>query len=83
MDTVKAGNIRNEVEAGLVDAVLTERGIPHIMRSYYDSAYDGMFQTMKGTWGFVLAPQENVDEIRLLLEELRLEAEAELECELE
>lgn len=47
--------LENEIEAQLLDSVLTERGIPHLIRSYYDSAYNGIFQTQKG-WGVVMAP---------------------------
>jgi len=47
--------LENEIEAQLLDSVLTERDIPHLMRSYYDSAYNGIFQTQKG-WGVVMAP---------------------------
>lgn len=45
----------NEIEAKLLDGMLTEREIPHIIRSYYDSAYDGMWQTQFG-WGHIEAP---------------------------
>ena len=30
----------NEVEAQLLDALLNEKAIPHLMRSYHDSAFD-------------------------------------------
>jgi len=61
--------LRNEVEAQLIDQALTEQGIPHLIRSYHDSAYDGLFQTQKG-WGHVEAPPECKDEIRAIYEEL-------------
>jgi hypothetical protein len=44
--------LENEIEAGLVDAELSRRRIPHIMKSYYDSAMDGLYQTYRG-WGHV------------------------------
>ena len=61
--------LENEVQAQLLDTVLTERGIPHIIRSYYDRAYDGLFQFHKG-WGHVEAPEEFETEILNSLEEL-------------
>jgi outer membrane protein assembly factor BamE (lipoprotein component of BamABCDE complex) len=67
---VKAAVLENEIEAQLLDSVLTERGIPHIMRSYHDTAYDGLFQTQKG-WGHVGAPEPFVQEILDILKELR------------
>jgi len=38
----------NDVEAQLLDAVLTEEQIPHLMRSYHDRAYDGLWQQQQG-----------------------------------
>ncbi len=52
----------NEIEARLMDSVLTERNIPHIMKSYHDSAYDGIFQAHKG-WGHIEAPLSYKGEI--------------------
>ncbi len=46
----------NDVQAQLLGSILTERGIPHLISSYYDSAYDGLFQRGKG-WGHVEAPE--------------------------
>lgn len=48
--------LRNEAEARLLESVLNERHIPHVIVSYHDSAYDGLFQLQKG-WGYVEAPQ--------------------------
>ena len=52
----------NEIEARLMDSILTECNIPHRMRSYYDSAYDGIFQSQKG-WGHIEAPLHYKEEI--------------------
>lgn len=52
----------NEIEAQLMDSVLTERNIPHRMKSYHDSAYDGIFQAHKG-WGHIEAPLSYKEEI--------------------
>jgi len=64
--------LENEIEARLLDSVLTERSIPHRIRSYYDSAYDGIFQAQKG-WGVVLAPRQYQDEIEAIYQDLPLE----------
>jgi hypothetical protein len=48
--------LENEVEARLLESVLTERSIPHVIVSYHDSAYDGLYQLQKG-WGYVEAPE--------------------------
>ncbi|MHC4145206.1 MAG: hypothetical protein ACYSUD_10555 [Planctomycetota bacterium] len=62
--------IRNEVEAQLLDAELTERDIPHVMKSYYDTAFDGVYQFSQG-WGHVEAPPEFRDKILEILTSLR------------
>ncbi len=61
--------LENEIEAGLMDSILAERGIPHRMKSYHDTAYDGIFQVQKG-WGHVEAPERFRDEIIAIQQEL-------------
>jgi len=67
---VKAAILENDIEARLLDSVLTEREIPHLMRSYYDTAFDGLYQSQKG-WGYVSAPESYEEEIREIISELR------------
>ena len=69
----KIATLENEIEATLLDSILTERSVPHRMRSYYDTAYNGLFQTQKG-WGYVSAPEGYKDEIMEILTDLRKEA---------
>jgi hypothetical protein len=57
--------VDSQVEAGILEGVLREHGIPHLIKSYHDSAYDGLFQAQKG-WGHVAAPAEYKDEIKAL-----------------
>jgi len=59
---VKILSLDNEFQAMLLDDILKERNIPHIMKSYHDSAYDGLWQTQSG-WGQIDAPGEYRDEI--------------------
>ena len=61
--------LENEIEAQLMDSILTERQIPHRLKSYHDTAYDGIFQVQKG-WGHVEAPESYRDEIIAIKEEL-------------
>ena len=65
----KVAVLQNQHEARLIDNLLTERGIPHQIKSYHDSALDGLFQITKG-WGHVEAPEEFKDEIKTILESL-------------
>ena len=64
----------NEVQAELMDEILSGRNIPHIMQSYYDSALDGIFQTGKG-WGVILAPASFREEILAALAEIRRQSQ--------
>jgi hypothetical protein len=66
----KIAILENQFEAQLLESTLMERNIPHMLRSYYDTAFDGLFQTQKG-WGYVSAPVEYVDEIKEILSDLR------------
>jgi hypothetical protein len=61
--------LENEIEAQLLDSVLNERGIPHRIRSYHDSAYDGIYQAQKG-WGRVEAPPSYQEEITSIYRDL-------------
>ena len=71
----KIAVLDSEVQAELVDSVLSERGIPHLMHSYYDSALDGIYQTRAG-WGHIEAPLESRDEILSVIEDIRQQASA-------
>ncbi len=66
--------LRNEVEASLVDAILREDGIPHVVHSYRDRAYSGIWQYQYG-WGRIDAPPPYRSGIRALLAVLRSEAD--------
>ena len=71
----KIAVLDNEVQAELVDSVLEERGIPHLMRSYHDSALDGIYQARSG-WGHVEAPPEAKAEILAVIEDVKRQASA-------
>ena len=64
----------NEVEAGLLDALLKEQEIPHLMRSYHDRAYDGLWQQQQG-WGHVEAPAAYKAQILSTYNDMRGERE--------
>jgi hypothetical protein len=66
---VKILSFSNEIEAMLLDEILTEKRIPHILRSYRDSAYDGLWQTQT-SWGHIEAPEEHSEEIIKIFNEL-------------
>ena len=57
--------VSSQIEAKILEGVLNEHDIPHLIKSYHDSAYDGLFQAQKG-WGHVAAPVEYKEEIKAL-----------------
>ena len=57
--------LKNEIEAQVLSDALQEKEIPFLVRSYHDSAYDGLFQLQKG-WGALMAPEEHREAILAL-----------------
>ena len=53
----KIVDLKNEIEANLIEAILKEKKIPHIIKSLHDLALDGLFQYQKG-WGYIQAPTQ-------------------------
>ncbi len=62
--------LASEIEARLLSAILDERGISHVLLTFHDTAYDGIFQAQKG-WGVVRAPRSAAPEIREILADIR------------
>ncbi len=71
---VKAADLNNEVHAQLVDAELEKRGIPHLVRSYHETAFDGLFQGQLG-WGYIEGPESLKEEISRIVSDLALDVE--------
>ena len=70
---VRAAIIENIIESQVLEAALTDRGIPHRIRSYHDTAYDGLFQMQKG-WGEVRTPADRKGQVVEMLAEIRAAA---------
>jgi hypothetical protein len=66
---VRITDLNNEFEAKFLEEILTEKKIPHLIRSYHDSAYDGLWQ-MQSSWGHIEAPEEYRQEILDIYNEL-------------
>lgn len=58
--------LENQFEATRIKDILDSAGIPHIIRSLHDSAYDGLFQGQQG-WGVLEADEEHEKRILELL----------------
>jgi hypothetical protein len=61
--------LNNEFEAELIEEILKDRNIPHFIRTFHDSAYDGLWEAKSG-WGHLMAPPEYKDEILKIYSEM-------------
>lgn len=66
----RIATLENEIEAGLLGSILTERNIPHVIRSYHDIVYNGIYQTVRG-WGYVGSLESYRQEIIDILMNIR------------
>lgn len=66
----RIAGIENAVEAQVLSSFLDQYAIPHRLRSFHDTAYDGLFQLQKG-WGDIYAPAEFRQQIVEALADLR------------
>ncbi|MCP4347227.1 MAG: hypothetical protein GY795_17080 [Desulfobacterales bacterium] len=71
----KIAILENTIEAQVIDSVLNDENIPHMIRSYHDTAYDGLFQVQKG-WGEISAPVSYKEKILEIVDIVRSEKEA-------
>ena len=67
---IKIATLYNIIEAQVIESVLDEREIPYRIRSFHDTAYDGLFQFQKG-WGEIYAPAELKEEILEIIQSAR------------
>ena len=62
--------LENAIEAQVVGSMLDQYQIPHRVRSFYDTAYDGLFQVQKG-WGELTAPASYKKEILDIVKDIQ------------
>ena len=67
---VKAGIVETRFEGDRVSEALGEAGIPFLIKSFLDTAYDGLYIPQKG-WGAVLVPEEYLNEARKVISEVK------------
>ncbi len=79
---VKAGTVENRFEGDRVSQALDEAEIPFLMKSYHDTAYNGLYVLQKG-WGVVMVPREFKDEAKKIVSDVKKTFEEEGEDETE
>jgi hypothetical protein len=67
---VKAGTIENRFEGDRITQALQEAGIPFLIKSFHDTAYNGLYIPQKG-WGTVRVPEKNKEEAEKLISEIK------------
>jgi hypothetical protein len=67
---VKVGTVENRFEGDRISQALQEAGIPFLIKSFLDTAYDGLYIPQKG-WGVVMVPEKNSEEAERLIYEVK------------
>lgn len=70
----------NQAEANVIKSVLEEHGIGAEIKSFHDTAYDGLFQSQYG-WGLILVSEADFAEAERIVEEWRNSSPEELPWE--
>jgi len=70
----------NQAEANVIKSVLEEHGIAAEIKSFHDTAYDGLFQSQYG-WGLILVSEADFAEAERIVEEWRNSSPEELPWE--
>ena len=79
---IKAGVVENRFEGDRISQSLREAEIPFMIKSFLDTAYDGLYVPQKG-WGMVLVPEALVDEAESIISEVKKSFEEEGKNEME
>ena len=67
---VKVGTVENRFEGDRISQALQEAGIPFFVKSFLDTAYDGLYIPQKG-WGIVMVPRKDKEEAERLVSEVK------------
>lgn len=67
---MKAGIVENRFEGDRVSQALNEAEIPFLIKSFLDTAYDGLYLPQKG-WGAVMVPEKFIEEAERVISEVK------------
>ena len=70
----------NEAEANVIKSILEEHGIYAEIRSFHDTAYDGLFQSQYG-WGLIRVFETDFSKAQRIVEEWKKASPRELPWE--
>jgi len=67
---VKVGTVENRFEGDRISQALEEAGIRFLVKSFLDTAYNGLYIPQKG-WGVVMVSEKNREEAERLISEIK------------
>ena len=67
---IKIAVLENSIEAQFISSIMNQLDIPHQINSFYDTAYNGLFQFQKG-WGELRAPSDYDQVINEVIKDVR------------
>ena len=70
----------NAAEANVIKMILDENGIDAEIKSFHDTAYDGLFQSQYG-WGVIRVSEDDFPEAQRIVEEWRNASPEEIQWE--
>jgi len=73
---VKAGVIENRFEGDRISQALSEAGISFMVKSFLDTAYNGLYVPQKG-WGAVMVPKEFKERTEKIVNDIKKSFEKE------
>ena len=73
----RIATLENRFETDLVIATLEAEGIEYFIKTFEDSAYDGLFVTQKG-YALLLVNEEDQDRAKAIVDDVRTSASEEV-----
>ena len=67
---MKVGTVENRFEGDRISQTLEKAGIRFLIKSFLDTAYDGLYILQKG-WGVVMVSEKNKEEAERLIFEIK------------
>ncbi len=67
---MKVGTVENRFEGDRISQALEEAGIQFLIKSFLDTAYDGLYIPQKG-WGAVMVSEKDKEEAERLIFEIK------------
>ncbi len=67
---VKVGTVENRFEGDRISQALEQAGIQFFIKSFLDTAYDGLYLPQKG-WGVVMVSESDQEEAERLISEIK------------